>query len=345
MPDKNNLQVLDSIRGAAAIYVVLHHWLPHLSSVPKWISKGVFAFGQESVMLFFLLSGFVIGLSCFRTSNMTFRNYFLKRFRRIYFPFIIAILLSTLIAFIQGYFIKDFSLAELIGNLFMLQDISFIKPGTWFEPFLGNLSLWSLTYEWWFYMLFFAIYKLAFRSPYRFYGIAALSIIAYSIYWIYPNQISLILTYFTIWWSGIELADLYFHKEKFNIVNLKPILIILGGLSVISFIPVFRAESIQFGLYPFLIFRHFFVSLLFVFLVWIVIHFKLDKHNNIIAPFSKISPISYGLYIFHFPLLIQFQGFPFVSPFFNEVFKALLLLVLAFLVEIKFQPIVNRLIR
>jgi peptidoglycan/LPS O-acetylase OafA/YrhL len=345
MAAQKNLQVLDSIRGAAALYVIFHHWLLQFASVPKWITKGVFGFGQEAVMLFFLLSGFVIGFSYLRSSDQTFRTYFLKRLRRIYFPFIVAVLLSISIYLIQDSLRENFSFFELFGNFFMLQDVAFLKPGTWVEPFLGNLPLWSLTYEWWFYMLFFVAYKFIFQSPYRFYIIAFFSVVAYSIYWMFPNQLSLILTYFSIWWSGIELADLYIHKKELNFSRLKPILLILASLSLVSFIPVLYAEEIRLGFYPFLIFRHFTFALLSVFTIWLVIKFKMDKYNHMIAPFAKIAPVSYGLYIFHFPLLVQFQGFTFVPDILDELLKIIILVTLVFIVEVKLQPMVNRLIR
>jgi peptidoglycan/LPS O-acetylase OafA/YrhL len=49
---------LDAARAIAAIYVVIHHW-----ATSNQLTNGpglIFRFGQEAVIVFFLLSGFVI---------------------------------------------------------------------------------------------------------------------------------------------------------------------------------------------------------------------------------------------------------------------------------------------
>jgi peptidoglycan/LPS O-acetylase OafA/YrhL len=54
------LEILEFGRGFAAFYVLMHHLRP-LRDTPFDI---LFRFGQEAVILFFLVSGFVIYLSC-----------------------------------------------------------------------------------------------------------------------------------------------------------------------------------------------------------------------------------------------------------------------------------------
>jgi len=344
MSNQKNLAVLDSIRGLAAIYVILHHWLPHLNFIPKWISRGIFVFGQEAVMVFFLLSGFVIGLSSFKTKNLQFCTYFVKRFRRIYFPFIVALLLSVTVNYFQSNSEK-ISIINLLGNLFMLQDISSLKPGTWVEPFLGNLSLWSLTYEWWFYMLFFVCFKTILSTKFRFYIVLLISALSYTIYLAFPNQICLVLTYFVTWWVGVELSDIYVKGSSFNISKLLPIITGLVGMNIMTFLPVLTSSTIRFGLYPFLIFRHFFSILLFVFVVGLSTKFSLNFIIKLIQPFGMVAPISYGLYVFHYPILLQWHILVFQSPGFTEVFKWLTLLALSYVVEVQLQPKVNRILR
>jgi peptidoglycan/LPS O-acetylase OafA/YrhL len=51
---KHKLAKLDMLRGAASSYVFLSHFIR--GGLPGFL----FAFGQEAVMCFFLLSGFVI---------------------------------------------------------------------------------------------------------------------------------------------------------------------------------------------------------------------------------------------------------------------------------------------
>ena len=45
--------------------------------------------------------------------------------------------------------------------MLMLQDRSYAKPGVWVSLVGGNAPLWSLSYEWWFYMAYFPMRSVA----------------------------------------------------------------------------------------------------------------------------------------------------------------------------------------
>ena len=76
------IKKLNSIRAFAALYVMIAHLMLEIFKGSSFIF--LFKFGQEAVMLFFLLSGFVISISYFKNPNINFGSYFIKRFRRIY---------------------------------------------------------------------------------------------------------------------------------------------------------------------------------------------------------------------------------------------------------------------
>lgn len=343
---KLHLKKLDYIRGFAAIYVILHHFLPQLKFIPGVISKGVFAFGQEAVMLFFLLSGFVIYVSVHNKPNITFQDYFIRRLRRIYFPFLVAILLSIAVYAFNGNLAKYFSLKDLLGNLLMLQDLSELKPGIIVAPFLGNHPFWSLAYEWWFYMLFFPIYKYLFKVSYRLYYIAAISLIFFSIYIAVPNQVSLLLSYFITWWCGVEAGEIYLRTRRFTFQTIKPILICLFLLSLLSVVPCLLLDSKGFGYYPFLTFRHFFSAFLYVLIGLIWYRYKLIYFENIFKIFYPLAGISYGLYIFHYPLLLRWNLEPYISNIWLVyLIKFSLIFLISYIVEIKLQPLINKIIR
>lgn len=343
---KLHLKKLDYIRGLAAVYVILHHFLPQLKFIPSFISKGIFAFGQEAVMLFFLLSGFVIYISVHNKPQITFQDYFIKRFRRIYFPFFVAIILSIAVYGFNGNLAKYFSLKDLLGNLFMLQDLSQLKPGIIVEPFLGNHPFWSLAYEWWFYMLFFPIYKYLFKIPYRIYYIAFFSLLSYAIYMAIPNQFSLVLAYFITWWSGVEAGEIYLRTGRFTLRTVKPILLSLFLLSLLAFIPCLLFDNKGFGYYPFLTFRHFFSAFLYVLIGLIWYRHKLVYFENIFSVFYPLAGISYGLYIFHYPLLLRWNLEPYINNIWLEyLLKFSLIFLISYIVEIKLQPLVNKIIR
>lgn len=140
---------LESIRGLSALYVVCGH-AAGAADVPSFI-RYIFSFGQEVVMVFFLLSGFVIDYSFSRGKNKSFSSYCLKRFIRIYsvlIPFmIVGIILTFPLVFSSGFWVIFF------GNILMLQDLDFAKPNV-IVPTLLASALWSLHCEWWFYMLY-----------------------------------------------------------------------------------------------------------------------------------------------------------------------------------------------
>ena len=102
--------------------------------------------GLEAVLVFFVLSGFLVGGKVIeRVSNGTFdwKSYSIDRFSRIYTPLVPALLFAL---FIELFFKSHPSLGEYLGNLLSLQDI-FVAP----VHTIG--SIWSLSYEVWFYIL------------------------------------------------------------------------------------------------------------------------------------------------------------------------------------------------
>lgn len=340
-----HLNKLDGIRGMAACYVVLQHFIAGIESIPDSIKKSFFSFGQEAVMVFFLLSGFVICWSVNSLPNLTFKSYFIRRFRRIYFPFFIALALSSIIAYLNGDLFQHFSLENFIGNLFMLQDFSLVKPGTWFKPFLSNYPLWSLSYEWWFYILFFPCYYILPKSPKRIYIILGISALSFLTYNLIPNQISLWLSYYIIWWSGVELAEIYIQKSRFTFDKLKPIFISILLMIGLETVPFLHTPSFKPGYYPFLTLRHFLAAFAALLIGYIWYNYKWLYFEKTIGIFSIIAPISYGLYIFHYPILnyLQFKIYGF-NLWIIYMIKFALLFVLAYVTEIKLQPLVNKFI-
>jgi peptidoglycan/LPS O-acetylase OafA/YrhL len=91
---------LESIRGLAALYVLLYHANKYLFH-DRYV---LLRFGQEAVMTFFLLSGFVIAYTSLETGkNPEVWDYAVKRLRRIYPLFLIAILVAAAANYISGW--------------------------------------------------------------------------------------------------------------------------------------------------------------------------------------------------------------------------------------------------
>lgn len=151
----NHLYWIDLIRFLAAFAVLACHFrgafFVDYGSLPgDQQTAPVFAFfastrlGHEAVLIFFILSGFLVGgKSLERILNKTFKplDYSIDRTVRIMLP-----LLSSLALFIPICLYADIpiNLKDWLGNILSLQGI--ICPPI-FE------TLWSLSYEVWFYIL------------------------------------------------------------------------------------------------------------------------------------------------------------------------------------------------
>lgn len=95
------LEQLDSLRGAAAVIVIICH----LTNLTVWVNPKMkmlqfapFRFlweGRGSVIVFFILSGFVLSLPFYKENNsVKYSAFIVKRICRIYIPYYFAILLG-----------------------------------------------------------------------------------------------------------------------------------------------------------------------------------------------------------------------------------------------------------
>jgi peptidoglycan/LPS O-acetylase OafA/YrhL len=282
-----------------------------------------------------LISGFVIQLS-YRKKPISFFKYFKKRFFRIYPLFLVSIILVVGYKFTEG---LPMEIKTLVGNLIMLQDMSSLKPGTIVATY-GNSALWSLSYEWWFYILFIPICSFKNKNTVAIIivGISAL------LYFMYPIQIFRWLMYFGIWWSGVMLANFYLDKE----LNFKNIFtkIIVPVLILPSLFLIFKGLTTTFdsiGVYPVLEIRHFASAILFILIafIWKKTHWL---GYNFFKPLEQIAPFSYGLYVLHLPLIMIFD--PILSNYIDNGFIKFIILgslvvLISFLLETRFQEKLN----
>jgi peptidoglycan/LPS O-acetylase OafA/YrhL len=170
----NHFPWLDLIRFLAAFIVLVVHarhfafvdygMLP--SNQKTLMIAGLFAvsrIGSEAVIMFFVLSGFLVGgLAFTRIKDRSFKviDYSVDRFSRIMTPLFPALILSGLIGWIVD---GEFLPWDFIGNLLSLQ-------GVLVPVFGGNGPLWSLSYEVWFYILMSGGALLAFQGSKQFLG-------------------------------------------------------------------------------------------------------------------------------------------------------------------------------
>ncbi|MES1175320.1 MAG: acyltransferase [Myxococcales bacterium] len=173
---------LDVLRGAAAMVVLLGH------GSMLFLNDGLLRqtrVQSVGVLVFFLLSGFLISHSAFNKSSdadYTFGHYFIDRAARIYTAFLPALFFVWLIdlqslkllpAPISAERLKQLTWIDNLprnvnvttwfGNLFMLQDFPLfqlarragVSERSWFIDEFGSGSpFWTISIEWWLYITF-----------------------------------------------------------------------------------------------------------------------------------------------------------------------------------------------
>jgi peptidoglycan/LPS O-acetylase OafA/YrhL len=164
----------NAIRGLAAVLVVTGHVrgfflqdFQDLTSPTLW-DKAIYlatGLGHQAVMVFFVLSGFLVGGSALR-KKWSWGDYLSRRFLRLYVVLLPALLLTALVDqialrmpngpayylnplphFNNIAYIDRMTWTAWVGNLFFTQNL--------LVPVYGcNSPLWSLAYEFWYYLLF-----------------------------------------------------------------------------------------------------------------------------------------------------------------------------------------------
>ena len=117
MREPDRIGALDSVRGVAALIVVVHHclltqpafsdyffsrWRTGHSSLTEWLMfetpLRLLWNGAEAVTLFYVLSGLVLSLPWFAGRPPRYRDYAIRRLCRLYLPYAAAVGLSAVLA-------------------------------------------------------------------------------------------------------------------------------------------------------------------------------------------------------------------------------------------------------
>ncbi len=344
---KKRLEKLEAIRGFAALYVVLFHTLPQKIEL-FGINVGLlFRFGPEAVIVFFVLSGFVIRYTWERSKDKSFKYYFVRRFVRLYVPLFFIFLMGYLIkCYVDGSLVNP-DWPNLLGNIFMLQDVISQKPNVIAAAYMGNGVLWSLSYEWWFYMLFFVLAKYIPGDKLKKW-VNILVIVAAASYLVYPFTVNRLAMYFAIWWIGVNFADIYLNKQSFTFKNILPYSYVLGAITLILGVNLYlnfsytKIYSYPLVAYPFVELRHFVFAIIVMFGSVIWHNLKWFGFDAIFGVFKYLAPSSYVIYISHHYLVVEATYLNFIP---NKVVEYGLYIVIMILFSYLLEVVIYNRIR
>lgn len=312
---------LDAFRGLASLVVMVGHlralFFVPLSGLraPSMLVKLAYAatsLGHQAVMVFFVLSGYLVGGSVLRAvqaRRWSWHDYLSRRAARLYVVLIPALLLTVLwdrlgmryfgqsgvygrapeYAYILPFSIADNQgLTTLVGNGLFVQTI--VVP-----PFGSNSPLWSLANEWWYYLLFPSVVLSLVRtsSPIA-RGLGAVG--AACALWFVGSGIA---AYFAVWLLGAALA----------IVPKRPLIPTRQRLALAFASCVLVVVALRLGgAHPFG--RDVAVAVAFVTLLYPVVSGGPARSPTprAAAFWSDLAGFSYTLYLVHFPLLVFLQA-------------------------------------
>jgi peptidoglycan/LPS O-acetylase OafA/YrhL len=310
---KIDFQILDGLRGIAAVYVLFNHARGNLfiggakyaqiKNIADWSFGEKFFFstlrltslGREFVILFFVLSGFSIAYSLSKSKSK--KTFYLRRVIRIYPPYIFALAW----AFIVFVFLKNWAPEALAPG--SVSVFSSIKAALLNLFYVDNGSLiiqfWSLKFEVIFYILipFFILRKNLYL------GVSLIiAIISAFINWRGLSGHNILSEYVLDYNIYFALGVFSFHnyqmmgrylilKSKIKFFTISIILFLI--MVIFKFWTNFDQDKVSFSI----------AGLFSVILLFNFLYYKIK--NRILMFFGKIS---YTIYITHFASLMLFLG-------------------------------------
>lgn len=271
---------LDTLRGISCIAVVIFHLnepIPFQNNIYQSVAK----YGWLGVPVFFIVSGYCIQLAASRSTSAL--NFIVKRFLRIYPPYIFSIFLVLCVGVFRKFAtgINDVAVLPHSLQAWLITLSLMTKPASSIPTM--NWVYWTLTYEVVFYLIVaFSLMNKQLKIPILF-TFAFLSMIPSSEHYFFA------LSQFSFFSLGISLYELNYGKRTEAIA-----LLLLSATGIAIKQPILTVAVA-------------FFSCLSILLSFSNSGIKLSQKNW----FSRAGETSYSLYLSHVPvgcfLLIQFR--------------------------------------
>jgi peptidoglycan/LPS O-acetylase OafA/YrhL len=324
---------LDLVRFIAAVLVVVSH-LAKINIFPEWFTSNAPDLGREAVVVFFVLSGYVIAFTKDKKkSNID--EYLQSRLVRIYSVAFPILLLSVILSYI-GFHLDEslYSIGYQLSSLYIYLPLHLLFLGevwTLSEQPFTVAPYWSLNYEFWYYILFAVM---AYYRGWRSY----LFIFIWTLFLGYK-----LLLLLPIWLSGVLL---YKQVERFNITQQTALILFIISFFLFAAYDYYHLESLLSSLgikiWPFnklplggasFYLSDFYFCLIVLLNFYSAYHLKewLFKHDvNLIR---LLSSYTFTLYLIHSPIMIFFANHLSLenSPTINFLVATLLILAITIL--------------
>ena len=257
---------IDILRGIAALIVAIFH-LARNSDVPH-NSFDYAKYGFVGVQIFFVISGFILPFSLYKTGYKTkhFGVFMLKRVIRIYPAYIAAILIGVALTILTG---RDLiPIPALLSHLLFLNDIIGLPS--------SSPVFWTLALEFQFYIIIGLLYSYFIQHNTR--SVMLVFGLTFAAFLINVNGI--ILAWFPFFGIGI----LTFNKRFTNLSERVYWLAVVALLIIAGFehdLPKTIAA---------------------LFAVLFILYGSFDKETLVRKVFTFLGAISYSLYLIHWDL-------------------------------------------
>ncbi|PCJ41932.1 MAG: hypothetical protein COA81_06825 [Alphaproteobacteria bacterium] len=296
---------LDLLRFLAAFLV----FASHASGFTGGLLWQISGWGHEAVVIFFVLSGFVIAYVCFDKKEDVLK-YAENRFARIYSVALPAVLLTIFLYYvgkeINGDVYTDLDKRLLNPFWTIISALSFLNQSWTGTTFFTNLPYWSLGYE----VLYYIIFGIFIFTQ----GIKRVVLVGVSMIVMGPS----ILLYFPIWLMGVLCLKLV---KQYSISLSKAVILYVISIAGIIFLSQTVVQEMLKLFFVSLFGNNFFNMLLepadqfgsdymlgFFFSLHIVSSAYIGKKYNIFSEqvgkkIRFLSSHTFSLYLYHMPIL------------------------------------------
>ena len=309
---------LDMLRGLAAIAVMASHWRnflfvdwPDLAHKSAALSALYFltGFGHQAVIVFFVLSGYLVGgsvLRAMRSHTWSWQRYGVDRMARLWIVLLPALLLCLAwdeigVRVLHGDWLYNgssqiaemqvpvqHSLAMFFGNVAFLQTIR--------APVFGSdFPLWSLANEFWYYVLFPLVCLSYFAR--RTAAKIASAILLVAIAWFLRGGV---VWAFAIWLMGVALYVAVPRARLSHRTTWAGLGVAIPAL--LTFLAVERVRHVELNASDYIL------GALFTAMLYFVIHGQTSAGNTYTKASAFVAKSSYTLYLVHFPFFASVEA-------------------------------------